>query len=124
MPILFADIPKGLNIEEFKKNLAALFSLISCSHMHAYQVWPGNSFDVFLNLSYRRMLNSDEALQQAQGDFAHIQKQTCQLLKAIGANNVTVQVDIVRGDGQNIKNRCVGRNCLKKSCCDSENIVP
>lgn len=115
--LLLFEIPKGFQVEEFKKEINSKFAKTTCDHLHIYKKEGDNTFDAFLCVTYRCSMDDPQWRKKAQSDVVRIQSEIRSVLVKAGGKGITVQPFIVDERHPTKWDHCLYDDCRRKSCC-------
>uniref|UniRef100_A0A0N5AJ26 Cation_ATPase_C domain-containing protein n=1 Tax=Syphacia muris TaxID=451379 RepID=A0A0N5AJ26_9BILA len=117
--IFLYEVPKGFQVDEFKKEINIEFPKATCDHFHVYKKHGSNTFDAFLCITYRCSMDDPQWDRKAQIDITKMQEKIRSLLVKAGGKSITVQPFIVDENNPVAWNHCLNDDCPKKSCCQT-----
>jgi hypothetical protein len=117
LPYLCANIPNSFKVNDFVKEMETKFPNTRCAHIHVFQQWPENSFEVIMHVIIAVDQNSPQWIQEAEITVHQIQREIRSILTRAGAQRVTIQPKIC-AITENFGNAL--SSCLTKACHDNE----
>ncbi|VDM75013.1 unnamed protein product [Strongylus vulgaris] len=147
MPYIFADTPAKFHVESFQDEISTKFPDVTCTHIHAYRLWPGNQFEALIHLSFLKFcLTSIQTSQcqetaafaiiglwqqhvdksksgwsdEAAARYSEVSQNVTSVLSRAGAQKVVVEPSFL--DATEIGRPwvgCVGATCFRqdRGCC-------
>lgn len=120
MPYIFADTPAKFHVESFQSEISATFPDVTCTHIHAYRLWPGNLFEALIHLSFLVDKSKLGWSEQAAERYFEVRQNVTSVLTRAGAQKVVVEPSFL--DATEIGRPwigCVGATCFRqdRGCC-------
>ncbi|KJH42180.1 hypothetical protein DICVIV_11835 [Dictyocaulus viviparus] len=120
MPYIFAHTPAKFHVESFQNEISETFPDVTCTHIHAYRLWPGNVFEALIHLNFlvdksKQAWSSDAAIR-----YTEVRQNVTSVLTRAGAQKVVVEPCFL--DATEIGRPwvgCVGVTCFRqdRGCC-------
>ncbi|VDL79723.1 unnamed protein product [Nippostrongylus brasiliensis] len=134
MPYIFADTPAKFHVESFQDEISSTFPDVTCTHIHAYRLWPGNLFEALIHLNFLVDKSKPDWSEVAAARYSEVRQNVASVLTRAGAQKiilitygiVLVVVEPCFLDATEIGRPwvgCVGTSCLRqdRGCCKMEN---
>ncbi|ETN69000.1 hypothetical protein NECAME_01110, partial [Necator americanus] len=120
MPYIFADTPAKFHVESFQNEISTTFPDVTCTHIHAYRLWPGNLFEALIHLSFLVDKSKSGWSEEASTRYSEVSQNVTSVLTRAGAQKVVVEPSFL--DATEIGRPwigCVGTTCFRQNrgCC-------
>ncbi|CAJ0608920.1 unnamed protein product [Cylicocyclus nassatus] len=120
MPYIFADTPAKFHVESFQDEISNKFPDVTCTHIHAYRLWPGNQFEALIHLSFLVDKSKSGWSDEAATRYAEVSQNVTSVLTRAGAQKVVVEPSFL--DATEIGRPwvgCIGATCFRqdRGCC-------
>uniref|UniRef100_A0A1I7WWZ9 Cation diffusion facilitator family transporter n=1 Tax=Heterorhabditis bacteriophora TaxID=37862 RepID=A0A1I7WWZ9_HETBA len=120
MPYIFADTPEKFQVDTFQDEISTTFTDVTCTHIHAYRLWPGNVFEALIHINIRVDKSQERWSEAAATRYAEIRQNVNSVLTKAGAQKVVVEPRFIDVTETNIPwVGCIAENCFKqeRGCC-------
>ncbi|KAK6056519.1 hypothetical protein COOONC_05975 [Cooperia oncophora] len=89
MPYIFADTPAKFHVESFQNEISATFPDVTCTHIHAYRLWPGNLFEALIHLNFLVDKSNPSWSGEAATRYSEVRQNVASVLTRAGAQKVS-----------------------------------
>lgn len=120
MPYIFAHTPAKFHVESFQNEISETFPDVTCTHIHAYRLWPGNVFEALIHLSFVVDKSNPNWSDEAAARYSEVRQNVASALTRAGAQKVIVEPCFLNATevGRPWVG-CVGAACFQqdRGCC-------